>query len=171
MVGSPPGWLLHRSGPWLVVYGQGPESEDAGYQVHEQCAGRDVESVLCPIDEIARVRADLFTFTGFVAVLPTQLGEASPKALQEFADLIITYRARRPEGLDSILNDSCKWFRAGVVQVVGQRVIMLRLGRSALDGVCHQHHTDTSAPLDVFQPYTACGVAPAKQPVGKVYDE
>ncbi|MGH3830976.1 MAG: hypothetical protein ACRDRS_11090 [Pseudonocardiaceae bacterium] len=170
-MGSPPGWLLHRSGPWLVVYGQGPESEDAGYQVHEQCAGRDVESVLCPIDEIARVRADLFTFTGFVAVLPTQLGEASPKALQEFADLIITYRARRPEGLDSILNDSCKWFRAGVVQVVGQRVIMLRLGRSALDGVCHQHHTDTSAPLDVFQPYTACGVAPAKQPVGKVYDE
>lgn len=57
------------------------------------------------------------------------------------------------------------------MQVIGQRAIMRQLGRTALDGVCHQHHTDISAPLDVFQPYTTRGPAPAKQPAGEVYDE
>lgn len=48
---GPPGWRLYRSGPWLVVHGSGPDSEDAAIQIREQCITRGIDIVLHPIDE------------------------------------------------------------------------------------------------------------------------
>lgn len=165
---------LYRSSPWLVVYGSGLESEDAAAQVREQCTGRGVETVLQPIDEIQQVRR-LDRFSGLVVVLPSPQRPDLSAALGSFARLILDYRARRPEGLESILNDSCEWFNAGVVQVVGRRETIGHSGMSTvLDRVCTQHCTDDSGLLDVFQPYTRRVVLarqPDGQPAGKMRDE
>ena len=147
----PRGWQLHRSGPWLGAYGSGPDSEDAAIQARDQGLVRGIDIVLHPIDEVQQVH--LVHFTGLVVVLPSQL--ADPLALRPFARLIGDYRARRPEGLESIINGSCEWFAAGVVQVVGLRAIIQHPAmRTALGRVCARHYTDDSGPLDVFQPYT-----------------
>lgn len=111
---GPPGWRLYRSGPWLVVHGSGPDSEDAAIQIREQCVTRGIDIVLHPIDALQRVHLD--HFVGLVVVLPSQFADRAT-ALGPFARLIVDYRARRPEGLESILNGSCEWFEAGVVQV------------------------------------------------------
>jgi hypothetical protein len=153
-----------------VVYGRGLDSEDAGRQTHEQCVARGVYSELHAIDEIAQFR-HLDHFAGLIVALPTQLDADPLAALQPFVRLIGDYRARRTEGLDSILNGSCAWLDAGVVQVVGRRAIMRHLGRTTLARVCAQHHTDDSAPLDVFQPYTTRSSVPEEQPAGDVHDE
>jgi hypothetical protein len=143
---------LYRSGPWLVVYGSGPDSEDAAIQISEQCDTRGVQNILHPIDEIAEVGLDYFP--SLVVVLPSQLADPSA-ALRPFARLIVDYRARRPKGLESLLNGSCKWFEAGVVQVVGRRAIMHHPGIEAvLDRVSARRYTDESGLLDMFQPYT-----------------
>lgn len=163
------GWRLYQSGPWLVIYGRGPESEDAGRRAHDQCVARRIDSRLRPIDEIAQVRLD--RFTGLIVVLPTQLDAGQLASLQPFTSLIMDYRARRPEGLDSLLTGHCEWFDAGVLQVVGQRAIIRELGRATLDRVCARHYTDDSAPVDVFHPYTARSSGPAGQPAGEVLDE
>lgn len=171
----PPGWRLYRSGPWLVVYGSGPESEDVGLQVRKQCFARGVEVVFCPIDEVGQARLD--RFAGLVVVLPSRLA-GRPGALRLFANLIVNYRARRPEGLQSILNGSCEWFDAGVVQILGRRMIMRDPAmRPALDRVCARHYTDDSGSgsHDVFQLYTPRSFVPAQQleqePAGDVRDE
>lgn len=146
-----PAYAWHRSGPWVVVYGCGPDSEDVGHEVHKQCISRGVDSLLHPIDEINQVRLD--RFTGLVVVLPSQLANPS-SVLRPFTRLIMDYRARRPEGLESILNGSCEWFEAGVVQVVGRPAIMRHPEmRAALDHACARHDTGASGVLDVFQPY------------------
>jgi hypothetical protein len=170
---GPPGWRLYWSGPWLVVYGGGLDSEDAGLQVRKQCVARGVEVVLCPIDEVGQARLD--RFAGLVVALPSWLADP-PGSLGLFARLIVDYRARRPEGLESILSGSCEWFNAGVVQVVGRRTVMRDSAmRSALDRVCARHYTDDSRPPDVFQPYTTRSFVPAQQldegPAGDVRDE
>jgi hypothetical protein len=149
---QPPGWRLYRSGPWLVGYGRGPDSEDTAIQVREQCVARGIEVALHPIDEIQKAHLD--HFAGLVVVLPSQLATPS-SALLPFTRLIVDYRARRPEGLESILNGSCEWFNAGVVQVVGRRAVIQHPGmRTALDRVCARRYTDDSELLDMFQPYT-----------------
>jgi hypothetical protein len=170
---GPPGWRLYRSGPWLLIYGNGPDSEDAGLQVREQCIAHGVDFRLCPIDEVEQVRLD--RFTGLVVVLPAQ-SAALPAALRPFARLIVDYRARRPEGLESILNDSCEWFDAGVVQLIGRRTTMRDPGmKPALDRVCVQHYTDESGKPDVFQPYTTRSLMLVQQqdeePADDVCDE
>lgn len=170
--GGPPGWRLYRSGPWLVVYGSGPESEDAAIEVRKQCFACGVDIVLRPIDEVGQARLD--RFSGLVVVLPSSL--AGPPPLQPFARLIVDYRARRPEGLESILNGSHDWFDAGVVQVVGRRAIVQHPGfRTALDRVCARHYADDSKPPDVFQPYTARNFTLVQkleeQPAGDLRDE
>jgi hypothetical protein len=170
---GPPDRRLYQSGPWLVVYGSGPDSEDTAIQIREQCVVHEnVEVVLCPIDELQPVRLD--HFPALIVVLPSQLAVPSA-ALRPFARLIVDYRARRPEGLESILNETCQWFDAGVVQVVGRRAIMTYSGiRDALDRVCARHYTDDSRLPDVFQPYTRRFVLaqqPDGQPVREVRDE
>lgn len=170
---GPPNWRLYRSGPWLVIYGSGPDSEDTATQVREQCLARGIDVVLCPIDEIRQVRLD--RFVGLVVVLPSQLANLSA-ALRPFARLIGDYRARRPEGLESIINGSCEWFDAGVVQIVGQPTIIQHPEmRIALERVCARHYTTASGLLDVFQPYTTPSLVPTQQldeqPAGEVRDE
>jgi hypothetical protein len=149
--GGPPGWPLHQSGPWLVVYGSGPESEDTAVHIRKQCLTRGIGVVLHPIDEIRQVRLD--RYPGLVVVLPSQLVDSSA-ALRPFARLIVDYRARRPEGLASIIDGSCAWFEAGVVHLVGRRMIMQHpeLGITR-DRICARHYTDQSGLLDLFQPY------------------
>lgn len=165
-----PGARLYRSGPWLVIYGKGTDSENAALRIREQCIARGIDSALRPIDEIAQVRLD--RFAGLVVVLPWQLDVSPPAELQSFARLIMDYRARRPEGLDAILNGSCEWFDAGVVQVVGRRAIMHHLAmRTALDRVCARHYTDGPTSLDVFKPYTTQSSVLEEQPAGDVHDE
>jgi hypothetical protein len=128
--------------------------------------------MLRPIDEIRQVRLD--RFTGLVVVLPAQLADPST-ALRPFARLIVDYRARRPEGLESIVNGSCEWFDAGVVQVVGRRAIMHHSGmRTTLDRACARHYTDDSGLLDMFQPYMRRLVIPQQldeQLAGEARDE
>ena len=62
-------------------------------------------------------------FPGLVVVLPSRLADPAP-VLRPLARLIVDYRARRPEGLASIIDGSCAWFDAGVVHVIGRRGIM-----------------------------------------------
>lgn len=75
---GPPSWRLYRSGPWLVIYGSGPDSEDTATQVREQCLARGIDAVLCPVDEIRQVRLD--RFAGLVVVLPSQLSWYCPRS-------------------------------------------------------------------------------------------
>ena len=149
---GPPGWQLHQSGPWLVVYGSGPDSEDTAVHLRKQCITRGIGVVLHPIDEIRQIHLD--RFPGLVVVLPSQLTDPST-ALRPFARLIVDYRARRPEGLASIIEGSCEWFDAGVVHVVGRRVIMQHSEMGITrDRVCARHDTEESGLPDLFQPYT-----------------
>jgi hypothetical protein len=149
---GPPGWHLHQSGPWLVVYGSGPDSEDTAVHIRKQCITRGIGVVVHPIDEIRHVRLD--RFPGLVVVLPSELADPSA-GLRPFTRLIVDYRARRPEGLASIIDGSCEWFDAGVVHVVGRRVIMQHPGMwITRDRVCARHYTDETGLPDLFQPYT-----------------
>jgi hypothetical protein len=131
-------------------------------QVRERCIDRGVGTELCPIDEVRQ--ASLAHFTCLILILPSPLAGRSD--LRPFARLIDDYRAGRPEGLVSIRNGSCKWFHAGVVQVVGQQLAAQHLKeiRSDLtDLVCVWHSTDDSEPLDVFLPYSARFVMPTQR--------
>lgn len=149
---GPPGWQLHHSGPWLVVYGSGPESEDTAVHIRKQCLTRGVGVVVHPVDEVRQVRHD--RFPGLVVVLPSWLADPAP-VLRPFARLIMDYRARRPEGLASIIDGSCAWFDAGVVHVIGRRMIMHHPEMGIIrDRVCVRHYTDESGLPDLFQPYT-----------------
>jgi hypothetical protein len=169
---GPPASRLHRSGPWLVVYGSGPDSEDAALQVQKQCIDHEVDILLCPIDEVRQARLD--HFTGLVLALPSQ-PVSSSAALGSFVRLVTDYRARRPEGLVSVLNGSSEWFDAGVVQVISSRGIMKDpTMRPVLNRVCVWHHTDDSEQLDVFQPYTrslVCAEQPSEEPAYDVRDD
>jgi hypothetical protein len=108
--------------------------------------------VVHPIDEVRQVRHD--RFPGLVVVLPSWLADPAP-VLRPFARLIMDYRARRPEGLASIIDGSCAWFDAGVVHVIGRRMIMHHPEMGIIrDRVCVRHYTDESGLPDLFQPYT-----------------
>lgn len=116
----------------------------AAIQIREQCVTRGIDIVLHPIDEVQRVRLD--HFVGLVVVLSSQFADRAT-ALGPFARLIVDYRARRPEGLESILNGSCEWFDAGVVQVVGRRAIMQHPGmRTALERFSQLHRPINNIP-------------------------
>jgi hypothetical protein len=166
---GPPGWHLHHSGPWLVVYGSGSESEDTVVHLRKQCLIRGIGVVVHPIGEIRQVRHD--RFPGLVVVLPSRLADPVP-VLRPFARLIVDYRARRPEGLASIIDGSCAWFDAGVVHVIGRRVIMHHpeMGITR-DRVCAWHYTDESGLPDLFQPYTRRLVVAAQPREHVVADE
>jgi hypothetical protein len=149
---SSPDRRLYQSGPWLVVYGSGPDTNDPVNQVHEQCITHGVDVVLQPIGKIEEVRVDLYT--ALVVVLSSGLPNPS-LALRSFTRLIGYYRARRPQGLASVINGSCEWFKSGVVQVIGPPEIMRHSEmRIALDQACARHEINAPGMLNVFQPYT-----------------
>jgi hypothetical protein len=169
---GPPGWHLHHSGPWLVVYGSGPESEDTAVHVRKQCLMRGIGVVVHPIDEIRQVHYD--RFPGLVVVLPSRLADPA-LVLRPFARLIIDYRARRPEGLASIIDGSCAWFDAGVVHVIGRRAIMHHAEMGITRArVCVHHYTDEAELPDLFQPYTrrlVVATQPDEQLVARQVDD
>jgi len=63
---SIPPTALYRSGPWLVVHGQGVHSEDIAHEVYGQCEQRGVDTTLCPTDETTGL--DLARYPGLVVV-------------------------------------------------------------------------------------------------------
>jgi hypothetical protein len=162
--GDPPGGgtargaKLHRSGPFLVVYGSGPRAEDVALEAARQCAARGVHAEMRPIDEIRQVR--LVFYLALIVVLPSVLmtdPAVVAVVLPPFKRLILDYRARRPEGLRSLQDGNCEWFAVGVLQVCGLRAIMQHpQTKDLLEGarVCAKHYIDDFEPtVDVFRPY------------------
>lgn len=157
---------LYRTGPWLVVYGHGPESEDAATRVCEQCSMHNVDTECHAIDQVAAKVGSLANFFGLVVVLPSARTPSLPAELKQSADLIISYRARRPEGLKSLLNRHCKWYEAGVIHVLGLHGLMSHPRmRPALARSCVQYYLDDPSQLfDVFAIYTGQNVPPVPPP-------
>lgn len=149
-----PCWKLHGGGPWLIIYGRGPESEDTATRLAEQCTAHSVWFELTPIDEVNQNDVRPGYYPGLVAVLPSQV--TNPTAdLKPFSDLIGNYRARRPETFKSIRTRGRRWFYAGVVHLVGKpEIIQNSLLVATLDSVCAQHCADDSDPVNIFQLYT-----------------
>lgn len=106
---------LYETGPWLIVHGHGTESEELAEKIAEQCAARGVSYEPMTADEARSV--ELRHFFALLVVLPTAAG--LPTSLDDIAELVRTYRARRPDGLRSLLDGTRRWFEAGVVQLFG----------------------------------------------------
>lgn len=144
---------LHGSGPWLIVYGRGPQSEDTATYLRQRCVDHSVWCELKSIDEVNH-EVPLVSFPGLVAVLPSQVTEPAAD-LDPFSHLIRNYRARRPDGFESNRNRGRAWFYAGVVHLVGRSEIMQNsLIVATQKFVCAQYCVDNSDPVDVFQLYT-----------------
>src|SRR5690349_11838792 len=62
------GNTFYKSGPWLIVYGHGPESEVRAGEIAAQCAARDVDCDLSTADEASAF--DLPFYTALIVVLP-----------------------------------------------------------------------------------------------------
>lgn len=157
---------LYRTGPWVVVYGHGLESEDAATRVCEQCSRHNVDTECHAIDQVAAKVRSLANFLGLVVVLPSACTPSLPAELKQSADLIISYRARRPEGLESLLNRDCRWYEAGVIHVLGLHGFMSHPRiRSALARSCARYYLDyPSRSFDVFKIYTGQNVPSVKPP-------
>lgn len=148
--------MTGRIEPFLIVYGSGPRAEDVARDIiAEKCAARGLDAEVRPIDEIGQVT--LVFYLALIIVLPSAptRDEDVYKALQPFKHLIIDYRTRRPHGLKSFWEDSCKWFAVGVVQVCGLRAIMQHSHAKALlnsADICAKHYID-ELDVDVFGVY------------------
>ncbi len=148
---------LYQSGPWLVTFGHGTRAEARALQVEDQCHARDVHPVLVPVDEVAG--DDLSYYTALIAFLPSTPSEGRPApSTGKIVEIIKTYRARRPDGLTSLLDGSRRWFQAGVVQVFGTYDAHQHLGlESIIDRICLVHRVDDDEPIDPFAVYQAHG--------------
>jgi len=107
---------LYQFGPWLVVFGHGAHSEARARQIADQCHARGVDLNLVPVEEVAEF--DLSYYVALIVVLPSKPpkgGAVLPTG--KIVQIIKAYRARRPDGLDSLLDGSRRWFQVGVVQV------------------------------------------------------
>lgn len=148
---------LYQSGPWLVPYGHGTRAEARALQVEDQCHTDGVHAVLVPIDEVAGV--DLSYYVALIVILPSmplqgRLATSTGKIVQ----VIKTYRARRPEGLVSLLDGSRRWFQVGVVQVFGAPDAHQHEGLASIrDRICLVHRVDDDEPIDPFDVYQAHG--------------
>jgi hypothetical protein len=75
-------------------------------------------------------------------------------ALRPYAEVIQSYRSRRPRGLTHIRSRRLEWFEAGVVQVTGDRVLLQhRVLRNTLEQACWVHDLDRDDLVDVMRPY------------------
>jgi len=160
------GTRLYRTGPWLVVYGHGPDSEDAATRVCEQCSMQNVDTECYAIDQVVISVRSLAYFLGLVIVLPSARTPSLLAELKQSADLIMAYRARKREGLQPLLNGDCKWYEAGVIQVLGLHGLMSHPRiQSALAHSCAQYYLDDlSLPPDVFEIYNGQNVASVQPP-------
>jgi hypothetical protein len=139
--------------PWLIVYGQGPSSEEAARTVAAQCKQAGIQSRMRAIDECYTV--ELNRFPGLVAVLPTWAPSMKIRqALEPFANLIADYRARWNEGLAGVLTGQVDPFDAAPVSLLGQRVLVHNSAmRSAFRRACAIHYLDDGKPIEVLRPY------------------
>ncbi|MDQ2880458.1 MAG: hypothetical protein M3Y48_04130 [Actinomycetota bacterium] len=148
----PTGPERYRSGPWLVIYGHGPASEDAAKQVCEECTLHGVDTKCCAIDQVASI--NLAYFTALVLVLPSARTASLLSTLEQFVRAILSYCARRPYGLNELLYGNCAWYEAGVIHVIGLRGIMQHPRvKSALARDCVKYYLDDLDPPDLFKAY------------------
>jgi hypothetical protein len=114
---APRGKAFYGSGPWLIAYGHGPESEALAKKIAEQCDARGVDYDLATADEVDP--SPLRYYVGLSIVLPVAAAGPQVRSHDHLADLIRAYRARRPAGRSALINGS-RWFEVGVVQVFDQ---------------------------------------------------
>jgi len=148
---------LYQSGPLLVVFGHGTHSEARAHQVADQCRARGVHFDLVPVDEVAGL--DLSYYVALIVILPSTSLQGRPAtSTDKIVEVIKTYRARRPEGLVSLLDGSRRWFQVGVVQVFGTPDAHQHEGlESITDRICLVHRVDDDEFIDPFDVYQAHG--------------
>lgn len=139
--------------PWLIIYGQGPISEEIAHAVEAQCHGARIRCRVRAIDDCSSV--ELARYPGLVAVLPTFSEDLKIRqALEPFANLVADYRARWEEGLAGVLAGRVDPFDAGVMSLLGQRVLLHNPAmRSALRDACAIHFLDEGNAIDALRPY------------------
>jgi hypothetical protein len=114
---SKAGAEFHRSGPWIIIYGHGPESEDRAAELAAQCRARGVDYEMSAIDEAEPYKDHLRWFNALLFVLPSVTGSLRESDLRRIAEFVRAYRATRTEGLSPLLDGSRRWFEVGVIQV------------------------------------------------------
>jgi len=154
---APHGKGLYETGPWLVTFGHGVESEVLAREVTRQCQAQRVHADLVAVDEVDD-SVELAHYMALIVVLPSMLPAERPAtSLHRFVEIIKTYRARRPDGLATLLNGSRKWFQAGVVQVLGTTDFLRQPTlKPIMDRICMVRRLDDGLPvdtLDVFDIY------------------
>lgn len=114
---SQAGAEFYRSGPWLIVYGHGPESEDKANELAAQCRARGVDFEISAIDDADPYRDHLRSFHALLFVLPSVTGSPRQKDLRLITEFLKAYRATRTEGLGPLLDGTRRWFEVGVIQI------------------------------------------------------
>jgi hypothetical protein len=112
---------------------------------------------------------ELAYYVALIVVLPSTLPTGQLAAsLQRIVDIIKAYRARRSDGLASLLNGSRRWFQVGVVQVLGTTDALRQpVLKSILDRVCVVRPFDNDLPvntLDAFDIYNVQEPSTPPQP-------
>lgn len=147
--------VLHRpfGPPWLIVFGQGVESEELASSISGDCAAHGIATRRRSIDDLADI--ELVHYPSLVLSLPVLPMTSNIAAtLRPYADVIQHYRSRRPRGLAHIRSGRLEWFEAGVVQVAGERVLLQnRALRNTLAQACWVHDLDRDPRVDAMLPY------------------
>jgi hypothetical protein len=129
-----------------------------------------VSAVLVTVDEVDD-RIDLAYYMALIVILPATLLPGRPAiSLRQFVEIIRVYRARRPDGLASLLNASRQWFEVGVVQMLGTTDVLRHPTLEPIvNRVCVVRHLDDDLPvdkLDAFDIYDSYGQSPGRPPPG-----
>jgi hypothetical protein len=129
-----------------------------------------VSADLVTVDEVDD-RIDLAYYMALIVILPaTLLPERAANSLRRFVEIIKVYRARRTNGLASLLNTSRQWFEVGVVQMLGTTDVLRHPTLEPIvNRVCAVRHLDDGLPvdkLDAFDIYNPYGQAPWRPPPG-----
>jgi hypothetical protein len=147
--------VLHRpfGPPWLIIFGQGVESEELASTIRGDCAAHGITTRQRSIDDLAGI--ELAYYPSLVLSLPVlPLTSNVAAALRPYADVIQSYRHRRPRGLTHIRSGRLEWFEAGVLQVAGERALLQhRVLRNTLEQACWVHDLDQDPLVDPMRPY------------------
>lgn len=137
--------------------------------VLRQCERAGITVDVVPLDELDP--QDASSYPGLLIALPTSLDDSWPQQCATITGLIEAYRARRRDGLDTLLHKRCSWHRAGVIQLIGPRAIVDHPAlREAASRTCARQYL--GRPVDVIRVYdpaawtarTALTLAPPADP-------